>query len=146
MFYPFTDLSLPQAFRVLSFCFTMLSLHEGNGRHERYLQPQQVQNILKWTWANEVLIFLTVGLIKISICLYIFRISATRWLRWFLYAVISGLVITNGSCDIILLVQCRPLKSYWDRAAGTCWDARIYNSFIYAAVGGYASGLSLRVH
>ena len=117
----------------------MLSLHEGNGRHESELQPQQIQQILKWTWGNEVLIFLTVAFIKISICLYIFRISATRWLRGFLYVLMSGLVITNGSCDLILLVQCRPLRAFWDRKAGSCWDVRIYNGFIYAAVGQYAA-------
>lgn len=128
-------ISTAMVLRLISFCFTMVSLSEGNGRHEQHLQKHQIMEILKWTWGNEFLIFLTVCTIKISICLYIFRISAKRWLRWFLTVVMVGLVITNGSCDIILLAQCRPLRAFWDREAGTCWDVRIYNGFIYAAVG-----------
>ena len=96
-------------------------------------------NIIKWTWANEVLIFITVCLIKISICLFILRIKSTGWLKWSLYAMMTGLILTNGSCVIVLLAQCRPLHAYWDRSAGSCWDVRIYNGFIYASVGKAAS-------
>jgi len=92
-------------------------------------------NILKWTWANEILIFVTVCLIKVSICLFILRFKRTGWLKWFLYVMMAGLIITNASCIVVLLAQCRPLNAYWNRAAGTCWDVRIYNGFIYAAVG-----------
>ena len=113
----------------------MKSLSEGNGRHEQYLGKQAIMDIIKWTWAKEILIFLTVCFIKISICLFIFRIKKTGWLKWVLYIMMAGLVLTNGSCVIVLLAQCSPLEAYWDRSKGTCWNVSIYNGFIYAAVG-----------
>lgn len=35
----------------------MINLSDGNGRHQEYLSKQAARNIIKWTWANEVLIF-----------------------------------------------------------------------------------------
>lgn len=46
-----------------------------------------------------------------------------------------GLVATTGVCEVVLFAQCRPIRTFWDRTAGTCWDPAIYNKVIWAQVG-----------
>ncbi len=120
---------------ILQWAFNILEALNGFGQHISYLSPEQVQDILKWTWASEIVLFVVLPLTKISICLFIFRIKDRGWLKWFLYSLMVGLVATNLTCFVILFAQCHPLNAYWDREAGTCWNANIYDDAIWVQVG-----------
>lgn len=126
--------------------FNILRVHNGFGQHEDTLSDDQIQEVLKWTWYSQFFLFLVLPLTKISICFLILRTRSVGWLKWFLYGLMTGLVLTNGLCIIILLVQCRPLHAYWNRSAGTCGKVSIYNDAIWVQVGkAFANYILLRL-
>ena len=112
-----------------------LEYHSGFGRHQFYLNHLQVQSILKWSWLSQFFLFLTICLVKISISLFILRIKRRGWLKWALYALMAGLVVTTVPCIVMLLAQCQPVRAYWDRATGKCWNPHFYANAIWAQVG-----------
>jgi len=116
--------------------FNGLEYHSGYGRHIVYLTPKQIQDILKWSFVTQIFLYLTNSLTKVSICLYILRIKKTGWLKWSLYALMTGLFITAETCLIILFAQCRPIYRNWDRMSplGSCWEPTVYGNAIWAQV------------
>lgn len=114
--------------------FNGLQYHTGDGRHMYYLTESQVVTTLKWGYVTEFFLFLIICFTKISICLFVLRIKKTGWLKWCLYTLMGGLVITTLVCEVILFAQCRPIHAFWDRKSGTCWDPVIYNDAIWAQV------------
>lgn len=99
------------------------------------LSENQFQEILKWTWFSEIAMFTILPLTKISIGFFILRFNDSGWLKWFLYGLMTGLVLTYGACIIVLLAQCRPIRAYWNRSAGACWNIKIYNDVIWIQAG-----------
>lgn len=128
-------IGLAVVFAIIQSSFNILEVNRGFGRHKDSLSKDQLQEILKWTWLSEFFLFLVLPLTKISICFFILRIKNRGWLKWFLYGLMTGLVLTHGLCIIILLAQCRPVRAYWNRSAGTCWKVSIYNDAIWVQVG-----------
>lgn len=120
---------------IVQWPFNILSVKSGFGRHVKYIHESQAQRVIEWVWFAELFLFLTLPLAKCAICLFIFRIQRRGWLKWCLYGLMAGLVITNLICIILLLAQCQPTYAYWDRTAGTCWSIDIYNGAIWAQVG-----------
>ncbi|KAK3385844.1 hypothetical protein B0H63DRAFT_188169 [Podospora didyma] len=106
----------------------------GNGRHRWYISDSNYidNNMLGW-WA-QVLLFATMCLLKMSICFLILRIKNDRGLKIFLYCLMTGLVITNLACIIILIAQCKPTSVYWTGTGGTCWDTRVRIYSIYFTI------------
>ena len=120
---------------VIELVFNGLEYQTGDGHHIIYLTKSQRVQVVKWNYVTEFFLFIIICLTKISICLFIFRIKNTGWLRWCLHALMSGLVVTTLVCEIILFAQCQPIHAWWDRSAGTCWDLKIYNGSIWAQIG-----------
>ena len=106
----------------------------GNGRHRWYLANDDYVNNNMLGWYAQVLLFATMCLLKVSICLLLLRIKNDRRLRIFLYVVMAGLFITNFGCIVILLAQCRPISVYWTGAGGVCWDTRVRIYSIYFTI------------
>ena len=125
--------------------FTGLVYHAGGGRHQYYLSPSQTMEILRWNYASEVLLFAIIPATKISICLFVLRIKNTGWLKWLIYGLMAGLVITTVVPIIVLLVQCRPIEAFWNKSAGSCWSPKVINDVNYAQVGKFSGALSLHI-
>ena len=115
--------------------FDVLQYRAGIGRHAYYLSSTQAIDAIKWGYVETMLFFITVGLTKISICLFILRIKKTGWLKWVLYALMTGIMMTTAAPEIIMFVQCRPMRAFWDRKSGKCWDQTIYNAVIFVHFG-----------
>lgn len=128
-------IALATLLELIELVFNGLEYHAGDGHHVFYLKASQVVKIVKWNYVTEFFLFFIICLTKISICLFILRIKNTGWLKWFLYALMAGLVVTTLVCEVILFAQCRPIRTWWDRSAGTCWDLTIYNGSIWAQIG-----------
>ena len=114
--------------------FIGLQYQHGSGQHIQDLTLEQAEDVLKYVYATEFLIFPALSLTKISICFFVLRIKNTKAMRIALYAMMTLLVLTSLMCEILLFAQCRPLEAFWDRAAGTCWDFNIYNNIIWVQV------------
>ena len=114
--------------------FSGLQYHSGAGRHSYYLTPERTMDTVKWSFAVMTLFFVIVCLTKISIFLLILRAQKTGWIRWVLYAMIAGSVITTVAPEIILFTQCRPISSFWD-GKGKCVSQSIYTSVLWTQAG-----------
>ncbi|KAL8901479.1 MAG: hypothetical protein Q9207_005177 [Kuettlingeria erythrocarpa] len=136
-------ISLASVLDILKLVFGGLQYREGYGRHAYYLSTQQERNSLKWNYVTQYLIFLIVCLTKVGICLFVLRIKNTGWVKWCLYTLMAGLVLTTAPCIIILSAQCRPIRALWDRDAGSCWRFDIYNGAIWAQVGALEGNLGI---
>jgi hypothetical protein len=106
----------------------------GNGRHRQYLSQADYEYVNMLGWVAQLLLFASVPLLKISICLFILRIRDSRTLYIVLRMVMAGLIITNLACIIILLAECSPVEAYW-KGGGTCWDTRVRIYTIYLTIG-----------
>ncbi|THY87922.1 hypothetical protein D6C95_07205 [Aureobasidium pullulans] len=114
----------------------IVSVRYGNGKHREFVADNDYQTINMLTWYTQVLLFPTICLMKVSICILILRIKDTRPLRYTLGAIITGLVLTNFECLVVLLAECSPLRAYWNGTyADHCWPAkvRIYSIYLQAS-------------
>lgn len=111
----------------------VVQVHHGDGRHRDYLDAADYRVANRLGWYALLLFFVAICLMKISICLLLLRIKNERWLRWLIYAIMAGLVVTNGGVVIILLAECRPVDEYWDDM-GACWDPRVRVFSIYLTI------------
>jgi hypothetical protein len=120
---------------VVRMSIQIVSVRYGNGKHREFVSDHDYKMVNKLTWATQVLLFPTICLMKVSICVLILRIKDTRTLRYILGAVITGLVLTNFECLLVLLAECSPLDAYWNGTSAThCWPAkvRIYSIYLQA--------------
>ncbi|KAH9876617.1 hypothetical protein J1614_003749 [Plenodomus biglobosus] len=114
----------------------ILSVAHGNGRHRWYLTQKQYQYVNFLTWLTQLFLFTNIALLKCSICMLILRIKNERVLRYCLYTMMAGLILTNLWPIIILLAECNPVKKYWKpQTPGTCWPTkvRIYSIYVQVA-------------
>lgn len=114
----------------------IVSVQHGNGRHRWYLSEADYQYINFLTWLTQLLLFTNIGLLKCSICILILRIKKNRALRWYLYVMMTGLVLTNLLPIVVLLAQCNPPSKYWKpKTPGKCWPTKVRIYSIYLQVG-----------
>lgn len=105
----------------------------GNGRHRWYISSEEYVNNNMLGWFGQILLFASVCLLKCSIMLLLLRIKDSSRMKYFLWTVMGGLVITNFGVIIILLAECDPVEAYWT-GVGKCWDAKIRIYAIYLTI------------
>ncbi len=107
----------------------------GNGRHRWFIDDDDYINNNMLGWYAQILLFATMCLLKMSICLLLLRIKKEKGLKIFMYCLMAGLFVTNFGCILILLAQCRPISVYWTGGGGECWDTRVRIYYIYFTIG-----------
>jgi hypothetical protein len=114
------------------------SVLNGNGRHKAYLSIEDYRYVNKLTWVTQILLFITMPLLKTSIGLLLLRIKRTRPILYTMIGLFVGLVLTNGLPIIVLLAECSPVSQYWhQQPGGKCWNPKVRIYSIYAQVGMY---------
>ncbi|KAF1939446.1 hypothetical protein EJ02DRAFT_513844 [Clathrospora elynae] len=114
----------------------IVSVQHGNGRHRWYISKADYEYVNFLTWLTQLFLFTNIGLLKCSICLLMLRIKKDRMLRYCLYGMMVGLVLTNLLPIIVLLAECNPPKQYWKPSSkGKCWPTkvRIYSIYLQVA-------------
>lgn len=86
----------------------------GLGRHSYYLNYDQRRNLQALGWADWIQTFITLALMKISICLFLLRIVDSRRVVRGMYTMIGFVSLFTLVSICLFLGICRPLKSYWD--------------------------------
>ncbi|KAF2226424.1 hypothetical protein BDZ85DRAFT_229780 [Elsinoe ampelina] len=127
-------MAIAVVFTIPRLVLQILSVGYGNGRHVEFLTLANYQMINKLGWATQIILFPCTALVKVSICLLCLRIKSTRKLKYFLSAVMVGIVIINAIPWIILLSECRPISAYWRPSDGKCWNPKIRTSVIYMTI------------
>ncbi|CCF45183.1 hypothetical protein CH063_14348 [Colletotrichum higginsianum] len=105
----------------------------GNGRHRWYISNDDYVHNNMLGWFAQILLFSSICLLKCSIMLLLLRIKNSSRLKYFLWTVMSGLIVTNVGVIVILLAECDPVEAYWT-GVGTCWDPKIRIYSIYLTI------------
>ena len=103
--------------------FVMLEVYYGLGRHIQYLPADHYVEFLKYNFLDWVQVFIILALSKISISLFLLRISKFERWRNFLFGLIEFIIITHTPLTILFLLQCIPLNKNWDTSVpGHCFS------------------------
>ena len=114
-----------------------VSVPYGNGRHREFLSYAHYTHINFLTWLTQLLLFPLLCLLKLSVGFLVLRIKNTKPLRYFLWTIMAGLIITTLLPEVVLLAECRPVSAYWMSHPEMCWDARVRIYSIYIQTGNY---------
>lgn len=98
--------------------FVVLEVDYGLGRHVQYLPSDHYEGFLKYNFLDWIQVFVTLALSKISICLFLLRISKFERWRWFLFGLIAFLVVTHVPLTLLYTFQCIPLQKNWQTVMG----------------------------
>ena len=105
----------------------------GLGRHSFYLTANQKRNFHILAWADWIQTFITLALMKISICLFLLRIVNSRNVVRGMYAIMAYVTLFSLVSILLFLGVCRPLKSYWDVGVdGACLSNHQVESIVLA--------------
>lgn len=105
--------------------FVMVEVSYGLGRHLQYLPMHHHIVFLKYNYLDWIQVFITLAVSKISICLFLLRISKFERWRYFLFGLIAFLIISHTPLTLLVLLQCIPLNKTWDtQGPGHCFSKK----------------------
>lgn len=114
----------------ISYLTTLYVLRDNNmgfrGREASFLQATMS---LKIAYAIEIIYYLCVNIIKVSIVLFYLRFAVKKPFERLCKGTIYLLLTFCLVCIIVILVQCRPLYKAWDLTGmvpGTCINTTIF--------------------
>ncbi|KAL4864052.1 hypothetical protein BDV12DRAFT_205952 [Aspergillus spectabilis] len=109
----------------------------GTGRRFEVLTAHQRVTAMKYWWLCEIAYCFSSIACKVSVCIFLMRITVKRLHIWILYLVMALTVITGLIFMFIMLLQCKPLEYFWTRTAldpaiqGTCVSIEIVITMTY---------------
>ncbi|KAI8942457.1 hypothetical protein NX059_000525 [Plenodomus lindquistii] len=132
-------------FMVLALCAHVMfatcaigGVHYGTGRHMDTLTPEEVYKAMRYWWLCYIAYCWAMIASKISIGLFLLRVTVKTVHRYILYGAMSLTVITGLIFFFATLFQCTPIRFFWDRTipGGSCVniDVIIALTFFYSAV------------
>ncbi|KAJ6002590.1 hypothetical protein N7451_005137 [Penicillium sp. IBT 35674x] len=103
-----------------------LLVEYGIGKHIETVNPANLPMISKLTLINSIINLLGTMMVKVSICLFLLRMThrANRTVKWLVMTNLIILIPFTIAVVIVDLVQCIPLKGYWDKSI----DAKCINA------------------
>jgi hypothetical protein len=112
-----------------------MQLKALTGGHHIYFVPiPNIEDGLKVALAIFMLAMYANLLIKISIALMLLRIKDSRRWKIGLWTLIGSAIAIGVSLTIVELLQCRPLKGFWEielRATSHCFSTHTDRALIY---------------
>lgn len=124
------------------FCGTMIggSIY-GTGYKLENLAVENRLIAMRYWWLCEIAYCFASVACKISVCIFLMRITIRPLHIWILYTVMAMTVIAGLVFMFLMLLQCRPLEYFWTKLAydpniiGKCMDMKIIviMTYIYSA-------------
>ncbi|KAH6609147.1 putative PTH11-type G-protein coupled receptor protein [Trichoderma cornu-damae] len=100
--------------------------NHGLGRDIWTLTPSQITRFGLFFWILEVLYFVQVSMVKVTLLLFYIRIFPGRTVRLLLWGTLVGSAIFGVAFFFAAIFQCTPVKYYWHKwdgeHRGTCLD------------------------
>ncbi|KAI4205276.1 MAG: hypothetical protein LQ350_000598 [Teloschistes chrysophthalmus] len=124
---------LAQVINACGMGFVGAEVSNGLGRHRYYLPAGGYKKFLKYDYLDWAQVFATLMLSKISICLFLLRLSNFRRLRLGLYALIALLITSHVPLFFLIIFQCSPIRKYWVsplKGPGTCFTRATVETII----------------
>ena len=116
--------------------FVAVEIHFGLGQHRSRLSGKSYEQYLKYESLDWLQFFIALAVCKISICLFLLRLSQMNRLRLVLYGTIAFLLTTHIPLFLMLLLQCSPIQKTWYRQVpGSCLSMDVIENIILAQGG-----------
>jgi hypothetical protein len=109
----------------------------GLGRRSRFVSFSRRRTALELIFIGQVTWYWSITLVKLSVGLLLLRIKHTRRWKFFLYTLLTLLVLAAIVQTFFQFLQCRPFKIYWDprvlrQGPVQCFDRDVINGNIIA--------------
>ncbi|KAH8671503.1 hypothetical protein BX600DRAFT_537877 [Xylariales sp. PMI_506] len=107
-------------------------VHYGTGQHTSNLSADQIFEAKKFWWLCYIWYSVTMTLSKLSIAIFLLRITVQRIHRYIIvvalvFSVLSGLIFL-----LITMLQCKPISYFWDQNQdGSCLSTEIIIILVY---------------
>ena len=113
--------------------FVVTEVSYGLGQHRADLSIEQYRNFLKYYYLDTAQFFIALATCKISICLFLLRLSQFNKLRRSLYGLIAFLIITHLALFFLEVFQCLPVDKVWNLdVAGKCMSEQTIMNILIA--------------
>ncbi|GAW12197.1 hypothetical protein ANO14919_015580 [Xylariales sp. No.14919] len=100
--------------------FVFVGITDGGlGKSLARLSPESAEIMLKTWFGNMVLSGPVSGLARVSIALFLLRITVKKWHKIVLHAVISVTTVTTTTYFFLVVFQCSPPSHFWEVVKGT---------------------------
>ncbi|KAJ8131972.1 hypothetical protein O1611_g1652 [Lasiodiplodia mahajangana] len=125
------------AFATISFILFVASaitgIHYGTGRHYADLDDDDIKEAMKYWWFCYIWYCLTMISSKISIGVFLLRLTVSKMHHRIIYVVMLLTVASGIVFFFVTLFQCTPIPYFWDRdiAGGKCIDTKIIAALTY---------------
>ncbi|PKX95188.1 putative integral membrane protein [Aspergillus novofumigatus IBT 16806] len=109
----------------------------GTGRRFANLTAHQRVTAMEYWWLCEIAYCWASVSCKVSVCIFLRRITVKRLHIWILYCVIALTAIAGLAFMLIMLLQCKPIEYFWTRTAldpsipGSCISIHIVIAMTY---------------
>ncbi|KAF2032657.1 hypothetical protein EK21DRAFT_60357 [Setomelanomma holmii] len=112
-------------------------IHWGTGRHMDILSNKEIFMAMRYWWLCYIGYCWAMITSKISIGLFLLRVTVKPIHKWILYCAMGLTVFTGLVFFFVTLLQCSPISYFWDKSSGTgsCVpiDVIIALTFLYSA-------------
>ncbi|KAK8101503.1 hypothetical protein PG999_011877 [Apiospora kogelbergensis] len=115
-------------------------VHYGIGRHEDALLAVDRTEARQLWWLNYIWYGGTMMFSKISISVFLLRVTINRYHTWIVWGII---VLTAGGCGAFIMVtmfQCAPISAFWEDPQGagrtSCIHGNVLRDLAYIYSGG----------
>ncbi|KAJ8125213.1 hypothetical protein O1611_g8425 [Lasiodiplodia mahajangana] len=115
----------------------LLSAKYGLGKHASTLSHDSVIQAKKFSYATEITYGVTMIFAKISIALFLLRITVHRVQKWIIYIITALTCIAGLTLVFIVAFQCKPLSRAWDSdLPGSCITVKAIpiSTYTYSAL------------
>ncbi|CAO2654833.1 Nn.00g115660.m01.CDS01 [Neocucurbitaria sp. VM-36] len=113
-------------------------IHWGTGRHMDTLDADSIMKAMRYWWLCYIAYCWAMIGAKISIGLFLLRVTIHKIHRWIIYVAMGLTVLTGLIFFFVTLLQCSPISYFWDRTQENGWcvpiDVIIGLTFLYSGV------------
>ncbi|KAF2020014.1 hypothetical protein BU24DRAFT_131223 [Aaosphaeria arxii CBS 175.79] len=110
----------------------------GTGRHFKDLSDEGIFMAMRYWWLCYIAYCITMICAKMSIGVFLLRITVNSVHRWIVYIVMGLTVLTGLVFFFVTLFQCSPISYFWNKKLenGTCVnvDIIIALTFLYSGI------------
>ena len=113
--------------------FVVTEISYGLGQHRIDLSVEQYRNFLKYYYLDTAQFFIALATCKISICLFLLRLSQFNKMKRILHGLIVFLVVTHLALFFLNVFQCSPVDKVWNLGdPGKCFSEEMVMNIIIA--------------
>lgn len=115
---------------VATYSISFRAATTGSGQHRNKLAEKEYQHILLLSWISQLLLYLSLCLLKLSIGLLILRTQESKNGRILAWCLVTGILLTSIEVIIVIIADCQPIQAHWT-GTGICWSKKVRRISIY---------------